>query len=74
MAKGGFWNTAGRRSGGYKPTPIYLGPHFCVCRKPDCVARFICPECRNDMLPKEVTRGCDMCRLIVERHRKGELK
>jgi hypothetical protein len=63
MSRGGYWNRAGRRSGEYRPTLIYV--------KPASTVRYKCPECGNDELPDLVTSGCSMCRLIVANHDQG---
>jgi len=66
MSEGGFWNRAGRRSGGYKPATIILRP-------PRTDARFQCPDCGNRELPTFVKSGCLGCRQIVELYNAGHL-
>jgi hypothetical protein len=63
--RGGHWNRAGRRSGGSRPVEILIPPMP--------TERFECPECHNADLPVLITSGCQMCKLIVDKHARGEL-
>jgi hypothetical protein len=73
MSQGGFWNRAGRRSGGYRPTEIRIpAVTRCVCGKTNCQARFACP-CGNDLLPGVVTAHCDDCEKIIALHKAGKI-
>jgi hypothetical protein len=62
VADQGFWNRAGRRSGGYRKTAIHV-PHLKQGEQ-----FYQCPTCSNDQLPLLVTSGCVDCRRIVELH------
>jgi hypothetical protein len=51
--RGGHWNRAGRRSGGYRPREI-------TAIRVD-VPPQTCGACGNDVLPYYVNRECDQC-------------
>lgn len=59
---GGFWNRAGRRSGGNRPISMHVPRYSGVLVS--------CDQCNNDMLPVFVTQGCGGCRdgaALIER-------
>ena len=75
MAERGYWNRAGRRSGGDKPMRIIFAPRQwrCICGQANCAKRFACPCCGNDMLPLAQNPGCEDCRAIIELHLAGKI-
>lgn len=52
--RGGYWNRAGRRSGGARPTVVHIPRYAGVL--------VICEECGNDRIPLLATSGCLGCR------------
>lgn len=59
--RGSHWNRAGRRSGGYRPSVIYL-PRLIPHLRGLTVA---CDACDNTALPYVSTRNCGRCAYIV---------